>query len=48
MNEMFGWEANLRGLLNSEEPLSVSHVIHQATIEINEQLTEASAATGEI
>ncbi|XP_031622703.1 leukocyte elastase inhibitor-like [Contarinia nasturtii] len=46
MNEMFKKTANLSGLLSTDEPLFVSHVIHKATIEINERLTEATAASG--
>ncbi|XP_031621063.1 leukocyte elastase inhibitor-like [Contarinia nasturtii] len=48
MNDMFELEANFSGLLSTTVPLYVSHVIHQATIEINEKLSEASAATGSI
>ncbi|XP_055308004.1 serine protease inhibitor 42Dd-like [Sitodiplosis mosellana] len=46
INEMFEPWANLSGLLNTREPLFVSQVVHQATIEINEKLIEAAAATG--
>lgn len=48
MNEMFSKQADLSGLLNSTQPLYVDYVIHQATIEINEYYTEATAASGEI
>lgn len=46
MPTIFTEDANLRDLLKSDEPLYVSHVIHKATIEINEQFTEASAVSG--
>lgn len=39
-------KANLSGLLETEEQLSVSEAIHKAFIEINEEGTEAAAATG--
>lgn len=48
INEMFTRNADLRGILNSTVPVFVSHVVHKATIEINEKLTEANAASGEI
>lgn len=47
MSNMFSDEADLSGLLQSDEPLKVEDVIHQATIEINEYHTEAAAASGE-
>lgn len=46
MNEIFEeGKADLSDLLNSKERLHVSYVIHQATIEINEQFSEATAAS---
>lgn len=48
MKEMFGKNADLSGLSNSKESLHVSHIVHKATIEINEKLTEDNAASGEI
>lgn len=49
INEIFDPNlADLSGLLSDAEPLFVSDVIHEATIEISETFTEASAATGEI
>lgn len=48
MKEMFGKNADLSIISNSKEPLHMSHVVHKATIEINEKLTEDTAASGEI
>ena len=41
--DMFGNNANLRGI--SDQPLFVSNGIHQASIEVNEEGSEAAAAT---
>lgn len=46
MAEMFSQKADLSGLLESNEPLYVSDVVHKAFIEINEEGSEAAAATG--
>lgn len=39
-------KANLSGLVESSEPISVTEVIHKAIIEVDEEGTEAAAATG--
>lgn len=48
MNEMFGSKADFGGLLKSSAPLQVSDVLHKAVIEVNEDGSEAAAATGKI
>lgn len=48
MVEMFSSAADLGGLLEVKEPLVVSDAVHKAFIEINEEGSEASAATGNI
>lgn len=45
MSEMFSDRADLSGLLESKAPLKVSEVITKAFIEVNEEGTEAAAAT---
>lgn len=47
MTHMFSdGEADLSGLLEFDEPLKVSHVLHKAFIEVTERGTEAGASTG--
>lgn len=45
---MFSDGAEFDNLLESPEGISVSKVLHKATIEVNEEGTEAAAATGMI
>nr|Q6J201.1 RecName: Full=Serine protease inhibitor; AltName: Full=Jellypin; Short=JP; Flags: Precursor [Cyanea capillata]AAT35220.1 serine protease inhibitor jellypin [Cyanea capillata] len=45
INDMFSMQANLSGIAGSHD-LFVSSAIHQAVIEVNEEGTEAAAATG--
>lgn len=44
--KVFTPDADLGGLLDSNDPLYVSNVIHKAFIEVNEEGSEAGAATG--
>lgn len=45
MSEIFSNNADLSGLLESKEALKVSDVIHKAFIDLNEEGTEAAAAS---
>jgi len=45
---MFTDDAEFNNLLESPEGIFVSKVLHKATIEVNEEGTEAAAATGMI
>lgn len=46
MDNMFTNSANLSGMLQCEKSLKVSSVVHKAYVVINEEGTEAAAATG--
>lgn len=47
MSELFEQgKADLSGLFENGEPMSVSNAIHEAYIEVNEEGSEAAAATG--
>lgn len=48
MTEMFSSGANLNGLLASGQPLQVSHAVHKAIIEIDEEGAVAAAATSNL
>lgn len=48
ITKMFNDGAEFDNLLESPEGIFVSKVLHKATIEVNEEGTEAAAATGMI
>lgn len=47
MTKMFSNSAEFDNMLEQPEELKVSKVLHKAFIEVNEEGTEAAAATGE-
>lgn len=46
LTEMFTDSANLKAILDPEEQLKVSDVVHKAVIEIDERGSVAAAGTG--
>lgn len=46
MGEMFKSTPDLSGLFKTPKDLRVSKAVHKAVIEVNEEGSEASAATG--
>lgn len=48
ITEIFKPSADLTDLLESNDPLQVTDVVHKAFIEVNEEGTVAAAATGTV
>lgn len=45
---IFTSKSNLKGLLSPPQDLSVSNIIHQAYVNVDEKGSEAAAATGKL
>ncbi len=46
VKEVFSKTANLSGILELDNPISVSEILHKAKIEINEKGAKAAASSG--